>query len=60
MKQPKLKPCPFCGKRPTILYDNSGKFWEIVCLDSICVMTVETPYWNSEKEAIAVWNKRAK
>ena len=60
MSEPKLKPCPFCGKKATKLYDKDEAFVEIVCLNRSCDMVAETIFWATEKEATASWNKRRK
>lgn len=49
-----IKPCPFCGSSKTVLclgdYD-----WMVECEDC----TATGPFVDSEKEAIALWNKRS-
>jgi hypothetical protein len=59
-KKAKLKPCPFCGGKPTMLYDSDECFTEIVCLNINCPITVETNYWIGASAAVAEWNRRAK
>lgn len=47
-----LKPCPFCGSDEIVL--GKGLF-AVMCLGC----GVITKYYNTEKEAIAAWNRRA-
>jgi len=42
-----------------MLFDRSGQFWEIVCLNPECDITVETIYGCAEEEAVKTWNRRA-
>lgn len=56
----KLKPCPFCGKRPQIYKFPKfpkGASWAIQCEYS--GMIVSTRHMQSKKEAIEAWNRRA-
>jgi Lar family restriction alleviation protein len=58
-KQPKLKPCPFCGEQPIMRpWHGGGPRKRMISCDSeFCrvspQVTGETP-----KEAIASWNRR--
>lgn len=48
-----LKPCPFCGGRATLVYDNQEGY-QIYC-DDCKIMTPE----NFDKEKIVgMWNRR--
>lgn len=56
----KLKPCPFCGKKPHIYKvpkSPKGYYWTVQCerLDVI----VYTRSMQSKKDAIEAWNRRA-
>lgn len=53
-KQPKLKPCPFCGGDAITKIFAMGSW--IICF--IC--GAETAMYPSEKKAIEAWNRRAK
>lgn len=54
-----LKPCPFCGKEPSICLDNyfESKNWIIWCSNNNCKVEsfAEEP---SKKEVIRYWNER--
>ena len=54
-----LKPCPFCGKKPSIGYyepiEGHG-LYSVQC--GWCVIDPATPDYDSEKEAVKVWNNR--
>ena len=51
-----LKPCPFCGGEATI--DNAGGKYQAWCKYCCCIHMGE--FYNTEAEAIAAWNRRAK
>ena len=56
---PELKPCPFCGGTPThVGGDDSddGDLYFVVC--SVCL--AEGPNVTTKKDAIKLWNARAK
>lgn len=60
MTTPKLKPCPFCGEKP------SGPTWieylgeyEIACVNKRCLVSAIVTQTTIE-HAYAVWNQRAK
>lgn len=54
-----LKPCPFCGKKPSPGYyepiEGCG-LYSIEC--GWCVIAPATPDYNSIKEATEIWNQR--
>ena len=57
MMQEKLKPCPFCGKRPktfleTIAPNIKRRSRYVQCMNDFC------PLW--DKFYISDWNRRAK
>lgn len=56
-KSRKLKPCPFCGHKKPMIYDERkiGKGFEVTC--RMCAAKVGGN--KTEKEAIEAWNKRA-
>ena len=60
-KQPKLLPCPFCGKFPKLFYQD---VWKIHCSDSRingCILGDSTDFSYSTKNGtIEAWNTRAK
>lgn len=54
-----LKPCPFCGKRPSIGRGGPGGLvWYIDC-DRDDVHDVHVQSSGTRKDAIEAWNKRA-
>lgn len=66
-KPVKLKPCPFCGKKPSIKkhvaeQEVTGQWWFVSCTK---VRSDECPAYcwtgaNSYNEALRRWNRRAK
>lgn len=53
-----IKPCPFCGIIPKLDSDYHGKF-SIRCGNAECFVIVEV-LEPTEKQAVEVWNRRAK
>ena len=55
----KIKECPFCGKEPSVGYnepiDGHG-LYNIEC--RWCVIAPATPDYALKKEAVEVWNTR--
>lgn len=67
-----LKPCPFCGNKPTLRYDSGnevwGQSWQVAC---VCGVSFPKVYgsssWASNKKqdkaaiqaATSPWNLRA-
>ena len=56
MEKIKLKPCPFCGRKPEHIKTVAG--WNIMCFDS-CGL-IFNPENCSKKEVSKRWNKRVK
>ena len=54
-------PCPFCGKDPEIDKDKlrGVTVWNVGCTNKDCLVDVETVDFESEDDAIKVWNQRA-
>lgn len=53
MSEPKLKPCPFCGREPTYWHWNYG--FMIECHQNDHRIQCEA---KTQEEAIEAWNKR--
>lgn len=60
-----LKPCPFCGKAPDIFtggfideYGDDSRYYMIACRNKECVCEPDTWEYDTEEEAIEVWNRR--
>lgn len=53
-----LKPCPWCGKAPTLHYSDITEEWHVYCYHGDCMVS---PYVFklTKAEAIAAWNTRA-
>lgn len=61
-----LKPCPFCGRKPSKVREHyiAGLgviYYTVECKQkgSKCFVNPKTTYLKSEKEAIEAWNRRA-
>ena len=58
----KLRPCPFCGKYPTIHNEQNFWFFSHVCTENKGIegvgMSVNCGLLTSEKDAIDAWNRR--
>lgn len=59
---PKPKPCPFCGKPPTIRKVVDSEFWFVECVKAKSEDCPAFAYTGatSEAEAVRLWNRRAK
>ena len=58
MSEPKLKPCPFCGKIPTIeFYKN--EWYGIACENEKCKIQPNTAWLKKRANVIREWNRRA-
>lgn len=55
-KQPELKPCPFCGKKPVLADDDPANTY-IYCDNAKCQMCPDTLY-ASRRKVIRLWNTR--
>ena len=59
----KLKPCPFCGDRdsllPVALSKYRGEIYYVRCMNIGCGIQPKTVPFLTDKEAIEAWNTRA-
>lgn len=55
---PELKPCPFCGHDSGMVYSDSYGY-AVKCTESKCDVCVLTRHFDTKKEAIEAWNRRA-
>ncbi len=55
------KPCPFCGEPPAICEKHSRRIVEysVACCNLSCPCMPTTGEFDTEKEAIKAWNRRA-
>ena len=53
MTEPKLKPCPFCGREPVYVADG-----KIICICGAMMQSFNEWKPFTEQEAIDRWNKR--
>jgi len=54
-----LKPCPWCGKTPTLFAEgDKGQYKFVACNGNECGVEPCTLTYDSEKEAITAWNER--
>lgn len=61
-----LKPCPFCGSEPILIYFNgltpsTVQHYQVAvsCDGDTCNCSPRTAYETSEESAIKAWNRRA-
>ena len=61
----KLKPCPFCGRKPSKVRSYKGQhisetfyFVECKAQKSKCGVTPKTRWFVTEEAAIEAWNRR--
>lgn len=61
-----LLPCPFCGSRAELVYNqptcgwDSDRFWFVRCLTKGCLCWKGTSkHVNDMKQPVAVWNRRS-
>ena len=57
VKDVKLKNCPLCNSKVTMLYDNQEGY-TIYCNNNNCI--IETAYSLNKEELISKWNTRSK
>ena len=58
-----LKPCPFCGSATNLVIRKSmshPEFTVVVCTIDLDGCGSSTAWWETEADAIAAWNRRAK
>ncbi len=59
MQNDKLLPCPFCGGEAEATFICDGRYNQIKCKTSKCIMNVDMPaLYKSKEEAIEKWNTR--
>jgi len=63
---PELKPCPFCGRKPTKVRQHQIAGFAVIYYNvechtraSKCPVQPKTMYFKSEEAAIEAWNRRA-
>lgn len=54
-----LKPCPFCGGKPTVVNDDQMIWFYISCLNVRCPITVQGEWHSDFEKAKEEWNRRA-
>ena len=52
LAQPELKPCPFCGRIPTL-----SKYKHGYTIDHVCTF-VDPTWFPSKEQAFSTWNTR--
>lgn len=62
---PELKPCPFCGRKPSKVREHkapsiSTVFYSVACKapDSKCGAKPMTHFHTTKEKAIEAWNRR--
>lgn len=65
MKSDKLKPCPFCGGKATLMTKvgpagNYRPFYQVCCVNLCCEVLPETVMSQSEERVRMAWNRRGK
>ena len=62
----KLKPCPFCGRKPSKVREHRGPsisdtFYSVECKAPLskCGANPRTRYFTNKESAIEAWNRRA-
>ena len=54
-----LKPCPFCGGRARLYYDDMRYFVVHQCNGGGSLFTsIRTDFWRTPEEAVKAWNTR--
>ena len=61
-KRVKVRPCPFCGKRPklTVTRHMLGPDFDIKCKNDKCKITVYGGWCKTLATAVKQWNHRAR
>lgn len=57
-----LKPCPFCGNKPRILFFNNDvtiRKYNVGCNATLCPVKPTTRLFATVDEAVDAWNIRA-
>ena len=52
----KLKPCPFCGKKPQLI--DAGIYYYVNCFNELCKISPCTQEHDTPEDAINEWNSR--
>lgn len=64
MSDNKVKACPFCGRKATVIYVGSSgttSFYKVTCQTSRCYghqYTYGASPFTSKEEAVRAWNRR--
>lgn len=59
-KVTQLKPCPFCGEKPTLLHpDEEGEDYVIGCYNKCCGFSYERARDTDKQKVIDAWNTRS-
>mgnify|MGYP003468841772 CR=1 FL=1 len=55
-----LKPCPFCGGKPSIAQERYMEYYHLchTCKGSTVQMHIHTGLYPTKQEAIEGWNRR--
>lgn len=56
-----IKPCPFCGKTPTIhtiTWSNDETSYRLECVNDYCQVRPESDDYSTIDRAVEVWNHR--
>ena len=53
-----IKPCPFCGEDPTVVYGLFGNR-SIECKSPMCVMGCVVTEYEKLEDVVKIWNKRS-
>lgn len=56
MKEPKLKPCPFCGTGPFITLTDG--YYRVVCPNQDCPSRLKASL--NKRDIVTAWNTRLK
>lgn len=54
----KLKPCPFCGGKANVIYDDMGKWFYVACVNDECPIIAQGMWHTDMDKAIEEWNTR--